>query len=585
VALSTSVELEEVLLRISTVAREISGADAASLYLYDERSDSFIRAYAIGVTGDWSPSHLRSTGMTRRIVREGKPVLVMDTHTNPEVNPHTVEAGIGSLIAVPLISQGQTVGVLYVGSYQTRQFDEGDVQIVSALANQAAVVMSNARLFAETQRLLKETEQRAAELAAVNTVSAALVGELDLNALINLVGEQTRFLFKADIAYVALLDEASAVINFVYTYGEDLVSIKYGEGLTSRIIQTNEPLLINQEMDRQTLEIGATVVGKKSQSYLGVPITVSGKAVGVLSVQSTSQEGMFHEADARLLSTIASNVGIALHNAQLYAEARQARADAEQANAAKSAFLANMSHELRTPLNAIIGFTRIVRRKTDGVLPAKQTENLDKVLLSADHLLNLVNTVLDIAKIEAGRMDVLAANFRISALIDLCANTNQPLLRPGVTLEKHVDENLNLIYSDQDKIRQIILNLLSNAAKFTHKGRIRLVADLDGENLRISVADTGIGISAEALPRIFKEFQQGDTSTTRRYGGTGLGLSISRNLASLLGGDITVESELGKGSTFTLIIPAQYRAKSLPPLDAVPKSAPATGLSSATSQT
>ena len=149
VALSTSVDLGEVLRRISTVAREISRADAASLYVYDEHTDSFTRAYAIGVTGDWSPSHLRSTGMTRRVVKEGKPVLVTEARTNPEVNPHTLEAGIGSLIAVPLISQGQPVGVMYVGSFKAQQFDEGDVQIVSALANQAAVAISNARLFAE----------------------------------------------------------------------------------------------------------------------------------------------------------------------------------------------------------------------------------------------------------------------------------------------------------------------------------------------------------------------------------------------------------------------------------------------------
>jgi CheY-like chemotaxis protein/anti-sigma regulatory factor (Ser/Thr protein kinase) len=166
--------------------------------------------------------------------------------------------------------------------------------------------------------------------------------------------------------------------------------------------------------------------------------------------------------------------------------------------------------------------------------------------------------VLDIAKIEAGRMDVLAANFRVNALIDLCANTTQPLLRPGVTIEKQIDESLSIVYSDQDKIRQIILNLLSNAAKFTHEGKITLSAGRDGEHLRVSVSDTGIGISDEALPRIFKEFQQADTSTTRQYGGTGLGLSISRNLAHVLGGDLTVESELGKGSTFTLFIPMQY---------------------------
>lgn len=464
-------------------------------------------------------------------------------------------------LSVPLRIQGEVRGAISLQDVDREfAFSESDMRLLETLANSMSVALENARLFAETQRLLKETVQRATELAAVNTVSAALASELDVRALIQLVGEQTRTTFNADIAYVALLDEAGGIINFPYTFGEELTPLRYGEGLTSKILQTCQPLLINQEEDRQAQGVGATRVGKASLSYLGVPIIVSGKAVGVLSVQSITQEGIFDQADAHLITTIASYVGTALHNARLYGEARQARKDAEQANEAKSAFLANMSHELRTPLNAIIGFTRIVRRKGEGVLPEKQTENLDKVLLSAEHLLSLINTVLDIAKIEAGRMDVLAANFRIGALVDLCANTAQPLLQPGVTLEKQVDEGLSIIYSDQDKIRQIILNLLSNAAKFTHAGKILLSANREGKaTLRIVVADTGIGISEEALPYIFKEFQQGDASTTRQYGGTGLGLSISRNLARLLGGEITVQSELGKGSTFTLVLPITYQ--------------------------
>ena len=265
-----------------------------------------------------------------------------------------------------------------------------------------------------------------------------------------------------------------------------------------------------------------------------------------------------HDVNGKIVGAIETIRDIT-ERKQAEEELQKAKADAEQANHAKSAFLANMSHELRTPLNSIIGFTRIVRRKGEGVLPERQTENLDKVLVSAENLLGLINTVLDIAKIEAGRMDVLPANFRVGPLIDLCANTAQPLLRPGVILEKQVDESLATIYSDQDKIRQIVLNLLSNAAKFTHEGVITLSAEQDGEDLRVSVTDTGVGISAEALPNIFREFEQADPTTTRKYGGTGLGLTISRDLAHLLGGELTVKSELGQGSTFTLAIPTRYQ--------------------------
>jgi DNA-binding response OmpR family regulator/anti-sigma regulatory factor (Ser/Thr protein kinase) len=217
-----------------------------------------------------------------------------------------------------------------------------------------------------------------------------------------------------------------------------------------------------------------------------------------------------------------------------------------------------MSHELRTPLNAIIGFTRIVKRKAEGVLPEKQTDNLDKVLSSAEHLLGLINTVLDIAKIEAGRMDVQAASFSINALVDQCFSTAQPLIKPNVKFEKNADNELPLVYSDQDKIKQIILNLLSNAAKFTHEGRVVLNVRHADTTFMVDVADSGIGMNEEALSRVFEEFQQADSSTTRQYGGTGLGLSISRSLARLLGGDLSADSQPGKGSIFTLTLPIHY---------------------------
>jgi signal transduction histidine kinase/CheY-like chemotaxis protein len=302
--------------------------------------------------------------------------------------------------------------------------------------------------------------------------------------------------------------------------------------------------------------------------------------IGGITIADYERENAFSDLSVNLLETIASNMGTAVQNVRLFDEtkhlfneAQEARAAAEHANKAKSTFLANMSHELRTPLNAIMGFTSIVRRKAEGVLPEKQTENLDKVFSSSQHLLGLINTALDIAKIEAGRMDVIPTKFNLNALADQCANLATPLLKPNVTLEKRTDETMGLIYSDQDKIKQIVLNLLSNAAKFTHDGMILLrVEKINEGRVSISVTDSGIGISAEALGRVFEEFQQADTSTTRQYGGTGLGLAISRDLAHLLGGDLTATSELGKGSTFTLVIPIQYGKKSASSSDAKPDS-------------
>ena len=571
--LSANLEMQSMYQLVGEKLREVFDAQVVTLVDYDPQSNKSYWRYAVekGEVLNIEPS--TPVGFSKHIIETRQMILVNEhlDESRRELGGF-VAAGspAKSYLGVPLLINNQVRGVISLQNVDRENaFSESDVRLLTTLANSMSVALENARLFDETQRLLKETEQRAAELATINTVSSALASELDIDPLIQLVGEKTRTALKADIAYVALLNEAGNLINFPYTYGEELTPLRYGEGLTSKIIETGKPLLLNSDIDQQTQQIGASIVGVQSLSYLGVPILVGGKAVGVVSVQSTAQEGIFDEDDEYLLTTIASNVGTALHNARLYQEAQESRAAAEQANKAKSTFLANMSHELRTPLNAIIGFTRIVRKKSDNMLPEKQLENLDKVLASSEHLLGLINTMLDIAKIEAGRMDVIASNFSISALIDQCAKLAAPLVKSKVKLEKQVDPTLGLIHSDQDKIKQIVLNLLSNAAKFTHEGKITLSLQKRVEGiLNISVIDSGIGISENALSRIFEEFQQADTSTTRKYGGTGLGLAISRNLARLLGGDLTASSELGKGTTFSLTIPIQYGKKPQPASDA-----------------
>ena len=228
----------------------------------------------------------------------------------------------------------------------------------------------------------------------------------------------------------------------------------------------------------------------------------------------------------------------------------------ETANRHKSEFLASMSHELRTPMNAIIGFTRLVMRRSQEVLPTRQYENLEKILISAEHLLALINDILDLSKIEAGRLEVHATSFDLEPLVDLCLRTVEPLVKSDrLRLEKVIDPNLPPLLTDADKLKQILINLLSNAVKFTSEGTITVAAQQRDGELTLAVVDTGIGIPENALALIFEEFRQVDSSSTRQYGGTGLGLAISRRLARLLGGDITVQSTAGVGSTFTVTLP------------------------------
>ena len=241
-------------------------------------------------------------------------------------------------------------------------------------------------------------------------------------------------------------------------------------------------------------------------------------------------------------------------------ELADAKGAAETATQAKSQFLANMSHELRTPMNAIIGFSRIVMRRAKSDLAPKQFANLEKIYASAEHLLALINDILDLSKIEAGQMIVYPVDFDLASLIDDCLGTVAPLVQSDkVRLIQQVESDLPTIFNDPDKVRQILINLLSNAIKFTEAGSVTVSVASRGETIAIEVTDTGVGIHEDALQLIFEQFRQADDSSTRRHGGTGLGLAITRHLALLLGGDIGVESTLGAGSSFRVSFLQRYR--------------------------
>ena len=486
-----------------------------------------------------------------------------------------------SFIILPLLSGKDAVGGITIADYQKENaFADISISLLETIASNLGTAIQNVRLFDETQRLLKQSEQRATELQIINNVGQTITGELDLNTLIDHVGDKLREAFNVGNIRIAVVDEKTGLLisPYVYRHGKRVELEENWQGKADRYklamkasARTGlKTWVVNINAEKSWRKFASVVDDEDiPKSFVMLPLLAGREVIGGITIPNYEKENAFTEFSIGMLETIASNMGTAIQNVRLFdetkrlfKEAEEARATAERANKAKSTFLANMSHELRTPLNAIMGFTSIVKDKSQGVLPEKQINNLEKVLASSQHLLGLINTVLDLAKIEAGRMDVIPAKFHLNALIDLCGNLSTSLLKPNVTLEKQVDETIGIIYTDQDKIKQILLNLLSNAAKFTHAGRILLrVEKSDPETLNISVTDSGIGIRADAINRVFEEFQQADATTTRQYGGTGLGLPISRNLARLLGGDLTAASELGKGSTFTLTIPTQYGRK------------------------
>jgi two-component system, NtrC family, sensor kinase len=560
---------------IAAAALRLCNATSANMFTFD---GELLHVAALAMASPAGAAAVRSLfprppdralGASRAVLTRSV-VAIHDTHADPEYAlMNAAQWGFRSVLAIPLMRDGKPLGAIVVGRPEPGPFPGKQVALLQTFADQAVIAIENVRLFRELEARTTQLARTVGQLRALTEVGQAVSSTLDLETVLSTIVSLATRLAAVDGGAIYEYEEERKEFRLRATnrLPDELVEalrsgpIPKGEGAIGRLATTGEPVAIRDIRDERLYQsrVREILVRLDYRSLLAVPLLREERLLGALTV-NRKRPGDFEPHVVDLLQSFATQSAVAIQNARLYREIEDKSRQLEVASGHKSAFLANMSHELRTPLNAIIGFTRIVMRRSQERLEPKQYENLEKILVSAQNLLSLINAILDLAKVEAGRLEIEAGEVPLAPVLEQCIRTVEPLIKDSVTLVKDLPRELPTMLVDEEKLRQILVNLLSNAAKYTPSGSIHVRARPADGAIEVAVADTGIGIAAEKLELIFEEFEQAHSHGTREYGGTGLGLAIARRLARLMGGDVSVVSALGAGSTFTLTLPVRYRS-------------------------
>jgi signal transduction histidine kinase len=420
------------------------------------------------------------------------------------------------------------------------------------------------------QARTRELGQSISELRALGEVSQAVNSTVDLETVLTTIVAKATQLSSTEAGAIYVFDEAGREFRLRATYGMDdtiIAAIRdrhihIGETAIGRAVELRASMQIS-DIQNDPSSVLDVIVRAGFRALLTVPLLGADRVVGALVVRRKAP-GEFAKSTVDLLQTFAAQSVLAIQNARLFQEIEEKSRELAQASQHKSQFLANMSHELRTPLNAIIGVTEMLRE--DAEATKQDLEPFDRVLGAGRHLLALINDILDLSKIEAGRMELALTTFALAPLIDDVVKTIEPLAaKNSNNVSVNCEAAIGTVHADQMRLRQALLNLMSNANKFTDRGTITIDACQRPENgcgwITLAVKDTGIGMTPDQIGKLFQEFSQASSATASKYGGTGLGLVISRRFCQMMGGDIAVESEPSRGSTFTMRLPRIVESK------------------------